>query len=287
MAVKKARTKKKTTKTKVSGKSAAPASKAKRASRKKQASSTKKQAGSAGDQARSKSGNGGNGSKSKKKKQKSQQQAKGSKGLAAEAVRIVEQAASILEEEISAGIVAARKVEERYVNVNSLRSEESREIIQRFRKDAHEVLDIVLDLINLSINAVSGLGERAMNIRSTTVSKDNNGKTEETVPELVIPEALKPGESGKVGMLVENESENATEKFSFTTSGLLDSAGNHLGPDNIQFDPASLEVAANDLEKVNITVSIPEGTKPGQYSGVVQAAAIQMRALLTVHVDTP
>ncbi|MGD8569301.1 MAG: hypothetical protein PVJ39_14535 [Gammaproteobacteria bacterium] len=284
MAVKKARTKKKTTKTKASGKSASTASKTRRAPRKKQTASTKKQAGSAGEQARSKSGNG---SKGKKKQQKNKQQAKGSKGLAAEAVRIVEQAASILEEEISAGIVAARKVEERYVNVNSLRSEESREIIQRFRKDAHEVLDIVLDLINLSINAVSGLGERAMNIRSTTVPKDNNGTTEETVPELVIPEALKPGESGKVGMLVENESENATEKFSFSTSGLLDSAGNHLGPDNIQFDPASLEVGANDLEKVNITVSIPEATRPGHYSGVVQAAAIQMRALLTVHVEAP
>lgn len=287
MAVKKARTKKKTTKTKASGNSEAPASKAKRAPKKKRSASTKKQAGSAGEQARSKSGNGGNSNKGKKKQQKSQQQAKGSKGLAAEAVRIVEQAASILEEEISAGIVAARKVEERYVNVNSLRSEESREIIQRFRKDAHEVLDIVLDLINLSINAVSGLGERAMNIRSTAVSRDNNGKTEETVPELVIPEALKPGESGKVGMLVENESDNATETFSFSTSGLLDSVGNHLGPDNIQFDPASLGVAANDLEKVNIRVSIPEGTTPGYYSGVVQAAAIQMRALLTVHVEAP
>jgi hypothetical protein len=269
MSAKKVSKKKKSATVKTGGTSAR---KAKRTPSKKKTKSTKKTK-TTGEETKSRK-------KTKKKKKKKPE------GIAAEAVRIVEQAASILEEEISAGIVAAKKVEERYVNVNSLRSGESQEVMQRFRQDAHEVLDIVLDLINLSINAVSGMSERAMNIRSTTVAKENgNGKGEEALAELTIPEVLKPGESGKVGMLVENENESPTGQFEFSTSGLLSSTGDHLNAQHISFDPASLEIGANDLEKVNITVFIPEGTSPGQYSGVVQASAIQMRALLTVQVE--
>ena len=267
MSAKKA-SKKKSTTVKTSGK---PVKKAKRATPKKKTTFTKKTRGT-GEETKSRK-------KTKKKKKKK------TDGIAAEAVRIVEQAASILEEEISAGIVAAKKVEERYVNVNSLRTGEAQEVMQRFRQDAHEVLDIVLDLINLSINAVSGMSERAMNIRSTTVTKENGNGKEEALAELIIPEVLKTGESGKVGMLVENENENATGQFEFSTSGLLSSTGDHLSAQHISFDPATLEIGANDLEKVNITVFIPEGTPPGQYSGVVQASAIQMRALLTVQVE--
>lgn len=223
----------------------------------------------------------------KQRKKTKKKRGKKSDGLAAEAVRIVEQAASILEEEISAGIVAAKKVEERYVNVNALRSGSSEQVMQRFRNDAHEVLDILLDLVNLSITALGGLSERAMNVRSTTKSKDNeNNNGDDSLAELVVPDVLKPGETGKVGMLVENDNESATQKFELSTAGLLNSTGDQLEAKYIEFDPPSLEIAANDLEKVNISVFIPENTPPGQYSGIVQAAAIEMRALLTVKVET-
>jgi hypothetical protein len=269
MSAKKVSNKKQSVTVKTSNKSV---KKATRATPKKKTTSTKKVKGS-GEQATS-------------RKKATQKKRKQSESLTVEAVRIVEQAASILEEEISAGIVAAKKVGERYASTNSLRSGKTDEVMERFRNDAHEVLDIVLDLINLSINAVSGMSERAMNIRSTTIPiQKNNGKAEETLPELVVPEVLKPGESGKVGMLVENENENATGKFEFSTSGLLSPAGDLLNSTHISFNPASLEIDANDLEKVNITVFIPVGTPAGQYSGIVHASAIKMRALLTVHVE--
>jgi hypothetical protein len=208
-----------------------------------------------------------------------------SEGLAAEAIRIVEQAASILEEEISAGIVAAKKVEQRYVNVNALRSGDSEQVMQRFRKDAHEVLDILLDLVNLSINAIGGMSARAINLRSSTESKNkSNSNPEENLAEIVLPEALKPGDSGKVGMLVENESDTPTGKFAFTTAGLLNSSGAQLDPSAISFEPAILEIAANDLEKLTINVAIPAGTPAGQYSGLLSAPTVQMRAILTVNV---
>jgi len=206
-------------------------------------------------------------------------------GLATEAVRIVEQAASILEEEISAGVVAAKKVEERYINVNALRSGASDQLMQRFREDAHDVLDIVLDMVNLSINALGGLSERALNIRSTSENTANKtARADENLTELMLPAVLKPGETGEVGMLVENESDQPTGKFTFTSAGLLNDQGDLLKPGQIKFTPPTSIIAANDLEKIKIVVSIPKGTPAGQYSGLLQASALDMRAILTVQV---
>jgi hypothetical protein len=208
-----------------------------------------------------------------------------SEGIATEAIRIVEQAASILEEEIAAGIVAARKVEQHFVNVNALRSGSSDQVMQRFRTDAHEILDILLDLVNLSINALTGMGERAISMRGSAVSKDKSGTAaEEGVAEVVIADTLKPGASGKAGMLVENEGDTPTGKIRFITAGLINSDGDWLEPASISFEPPELEIAANDLEKVTVHVAVPAKTPAGQYSGLVYAPAIQMRALLTVNV---
>lgn len=205
-----------------------------------------------------------------------------------EAFRIIEQAASILEEEISAGIVAAKKVEERYVDINSLRTGAPEHVMQRFRKDAHEVLDILLDMVNLSVSALGGLGKRAMSIRgaSSGVGSEQAEPGRENLPELLINKVLKPGESGRVSMLIENDEENDSEAFSLSCSGLLNNSGEQLDPSYISFEPASLQVAAKDIEKVVIHVSIPESATDGVYSGLLNAPELQIRAILTVRVES-
>ena len=172
-------------------------------------------------------------------------------------------------------------MEERYVDVNSLRTGAPEHVMQRFRKDAHEVLDIMLDMVNLSVSALGGLSERAMSIRSGTVQKNGN----DNLPELLVPKVLKPGESGRVSMLVENEEDKDSAPFKFSSSGLLSDTGEQLDSSNISFVPANLQVAANDIEKVVINVTIPETATAGRYSGLLQAPELEIRALLTVQVE--
>lgn len=288
-------TKKKTTPNKSdsgSTRSSRTASKAKRSTPRKKSVARKpavKQKRKAPPKKKSSAGRQSSNSTQKKKAKVNRSKKTNSKktdGLGTEAIRIVEQAASILEQEISAGIVAAKKVEERYVNVDALRTSSPGQVIQRFRTDAHEVLDIVLDMINLSINAVGGMSGRVMNVRSTTAPSDGDGKSDSNpVIELEIAEILKPGSCGQVGMLVDNNHNKATGKFSFATAGLLSDDGDMLEAKQITFDPPELEIAAHDMEKVSIKVLIPRSLSPGKYSGVIQAPALQMRALLSVQVE--
>ncbi len=64
------------------------------------------------------------------------------------ASEIVHRAASILEEEIAAGIVAAKEIESRFVKHDGVSDSAPQEIIERFRKDAHEMTDVIMDLLS-------------------------------------------------------------------------------------------------------------------------------------------
>jgi geranylgeranyl diphosphate synthase type II len=57
---------------------------------------------------------------------------------------IVQRAASILEEEIAADIVAVKQVEKRFIKVSELHSGKPEQIIQRFRRYSHALVDILL-----------------------------------------------------------------------------------------------------------------------------------------------
>ncbi len=210
-------------------------------------------------------------------------------GLANKATKIVEQAASILEEEIAAGIVAAKNVEERYVNVGNLRTGNTEHVMQRFRKDAHEVVDILLDLVNVSLNSLGGLTRRVVSVQSGPVSnegKASKGTAAAGIPTLQIPGALKENESGEISMSVENDSDTSTEEFTFKCSGLLSANGDEISPENIKFNPEKIIVGPNTFEKVVISVKVPENANPGVYSGLLQATKLShVRALLTVVVE--
>lgn len=213
-------------------------------------------------------------------------------GFANKATKIVEQAASILEEEIAAGIIAAKNVEERYVNVSQIRTDDPEKVMQRFRKDAHDVVDILLDLVNVSVNSLGGLTRRVVSVQ-TGPTGSKKGKTSETegttavgMPTLVIPGPLKEKESGEVSMSVENDSDTSTEEFSFRCAGLLSANEDAISSANIQFSPSKVVVGPNTFEKIVVTVQVPENTQPGVYSGLLQATKLShVQALLKVVVE--
>ena len=209
-------------------------------------------------------------------------------GLTNKATRIVEQAASILEEEIAAGIVAAKKVEKRYLNVGDLRSGDAEEVMQRFRKDAHEIVDIMLDLVNASVSALGGLTRRAITVSGEFVGQKGGERaaSESGIPVLAMPQVLKPGEAGQIAMSVENDSDTTTDEFTFNTVGLLSDAGNQISAKNVEFAPASLTLAPHGLEKIQVKVTVPSGTPAGEYSGLLQATKLShVQAILTVRVE--
>jgi hypothetical protein len=57
--------------------------------------------------------------------------------------RIVTQAAALLDEEIAAGIVAAKQVQQRFQKERRIDPRDFRDALQRFQRDGHEVVDLI------------------------------------------------------------------------------------------------------------------------------------------------
>jgi len=207
-------------------------------------------------------------------------------GLAGRTSRIVQQAASILEEELAAGIVAAREVEKRFVDVQQLRGGDAQEVMQRFRRDAHDVVDILIDMVTVATNAVGGLTQRAVTVGSPKRADGAAPAAMAGTPSLDVPYKVKAGESIEVPLALENGGDVPTEALDFHSSDLVSASGRRIEACRVSFAPQSLVIAARHSEVVKVTVSVPFDTPPGTYAGLLQASKLeQLRAIVTVQIE--
>ncbi len=207
-------------------------------------------------------------------------------GAAGNTSRVVQLAASILEEELAAGIEAAKRVEQRFVDVGKLRGGNPEEVMQRFRHDAHDVVDILIDMVNLATNSLGGLAQRVVTIGGAKRSSTSAPGAAVDTPSLAIPRPVKAGQSIEVPMTVENASEGPTDALHFHSSDLVSAEGARIPAQQISFAPSDLVIGPHKSEIVKVTVTVPEGTPPGTYAGLLRASKLeQLRALLTVQIE--
>ena len=205
--------------------------------------------------------------------------------VAGKTTHIVQQAVSVLEEELSAGIGGAKNLEQKYVDVTKLRSADSQEVIQRFRKDAHDVVDILIDLVNVTTNALNGLSQRAINIgvSQTPAKESSQGSRQGAIPSLAVGTPVKPGQAVEIPMTLENDSDKPTDAFFFLSSDLVNMEGERISSKQVSFTPEKLVIEPKKSATVTITVQVPESTSPGTYSGLLQATRLeQVRAVLSI-----
>jgi len=199
------------------------------------------------------------------------------KGLARSVSRIVSQASTILEEELAAGIGAAKEIEGRFLDIAQMRSASADEVMVRFRKDAHDVVDIVLDLINVPTRSLNGLAQR--------ISVGEPATAADGAPTIALPDDVPAGGSGTVPFSLENDGDVPTAEFEFKATDLLNADGAKILGRQVSFEPAKLTIPAHDRESITIRVRVPAKTSPGVYSGLVLASKLErLRAVLVVNV---
>jgi hypothetical protein len=205
------------------------------------------------------------------------------RGVAGPAARIVGDAANVLEEELAMGIAAAKKVEARLINVSQVRqSEDSLEVMRRFRRDAHEIVDILMDLISAATTAAQSVTQRLVTIQAGVSSEDLDGPR--SVPILRLHNAQQ-GLASDLTMSIVNSGEAPTGVLAPSTTDLIGATGAALAADRVGFDPAELVIAPGGQDRVKITVRVPADARPGLYSGLLQVMGMEgLRAVLVVEV---
>lgn len=208
------------------------------------------------------------------------------------ATRIVAEAAKVLEEELAAGIVAARHVEERFINVDQIRARDPDEVMQRFRSDAHEIVDIVLDVLTVAVDSATTIAERSFSLSgSRTVRRSGQSSPRhlnQGMPTLSSPTPLVPGQTMEIAISVENESDEPTQHVVFKSSDLQASEGAVIEASNVECTPNDIVLQPHSTQRVTIRVHVPETTEPGTYCGMFQATNLSaVRAVLVLEVQEP
>jgi hypothetical protein len=194
---------------------------------------------------------------------------------------VVKQAASILEEEIAAGILAARQIEDKFIDSAELRSGKPDEVLPRFRRDAHELVDIVLDIVSATARNATSMAQRVISIRGS----ERNAPETASTSVLTMPQPVKGGQTGEVSLVIENDGDATAEPFELRSTDLISASGLRIAAGAVSFDPKVISVGSHQNQRVLVRVTPPSGTEPGVYSGLIQSSRPdQLRAVLTITV---
>jgi hypothetical protein len=182
------------------------------------------------------------------------------------AQRILSSAVNVLEEEIAAGILAAKKIEKKVINVDDIRNNPEN-LLNRIRKDTHEVVDLFLDgFIALS----SQLKILSDNVATqTSVVRTTAEKKQKNIITILQPdEAVKPGETVVLYMNLSDDDITTPVKIKLQKNDLAGPFKEKISLRNITIQPSSVAIEPGKNSEVAIRVKIPAACKPGHYTAL-------------------
>ncbi len=211
---------------------------------------------------------------------------------------IVLKAASIIEEEVAMGIGAVKRIEQRFLDVEALRAQHPDHVMSRFRKDAHEAVDIILDIVTAAATTVGERAGKMVNVTASHLMQGNGGTARRAssdsgasdagatrLPTVRMPGTVAPGKDAELMMSLENESDSTTAEFTLHSSELVSASGARIPASAVMFEPATLAVGPRAAGSVAVRVRVPSDAKPGSYEGLLRATQLDgLRAMLAVNV---
>ena len=202
----------------------------------------------------------------KKQGQKNNAEQSSSDKIMSSAQRIVSSAVNVLEEEIAAGILAAKKLENKFINVEEVRSNQD-ELMNRIRRDTHEAVDLFLDAFATLAQHLNGIVDKTKNSEKT---EKVQRKTTDDPSKPIVLEAgkiLKPGESSSFQIVLFDDANDT--KISLTKSDFIGSNGQIISSRNITIKPTLITLKAKEKTEINIEAKIPKNALPGFYRAII------------------
>jgi hypothetical protein len=203
------------------------------------------------------------------------------------AQRVLSSAVNVLEEEIAAGILAAKKIEKKVINVDDVRGD-SENLANRLRKDTHEVVDLFIDALIAVTNQLKNLSTNINNTNDAlkkTTSSTTDKKPATTLAILQPDEAVKPGETAVVYMQLHQGEENTTVKISLKKNDLVGPGDQKILARYIQVKPSSVILKTGEEREIAVQIKVPPTCKAGHYTALLtDAFNPKIKALLSIEV---
>jgi len=213
-----------------------------------------------------------------------------------DAQHLLKKAVNVLEEEIAAGILAAKKVEKKVINVDEVRDANPEDLMSRIRRDTHDAIDILLDAFTALTNHFGSLTETLNKTKTGPVAQSNgngtgqsNGTQQKAAPAIPVVRTEKPAKPGtavEVPMVLTNDSKDQPIMVALNRSELIGAGGNKIPARSIKMTPRSFTLEPLHKKEVVIKINIPESCKEGVYSGLIQDDSNpDIRVIITLDVE--
>ncbi len=85
----------------------------------------------------------------------------------------------------------------------------------------------------------------------------------------------RPGETGRMVLSLENIATDAPAKLRLTATDMHSGQDNVLSRSAIRLNPASMTIPPGGAKDVEIAIHVPNGAKPGAYSGAISVGGAQ------------
>lgn len=182
---------------------------------------------------------------------------------AREAVSLVHSAASILNEDVAAGVLAARDARVGSVMPSSTATRDGMESRQLLRQ-AHDFVDAIASLLPRLQDGASSMFNSAATAGPSASASDQVTVLRPSAP-------VRPGEVARLTVKLHNDSANVV-KLAVHCGGLLTSSGRCIGADLVSITPREASLGADERVDAVLELRIPHDGEKGRYAGVVMVS---------------
>lgn len=186
------------------------------------------------------------------------------------AQRVLSSAVNVLEEEIAAGILAAKKIEKKVIDVDDIRNS-PHDLMNRIRRDSHEALDLFLDALT-SISNQLGLLSKTISPETENAKEsvaEKQKKQDAVVTVIENDEPLKPGQKTVLYFSLADENAKKNSKIQLQKTGFTGPKQQKIHSRHIRIEPASAILKPGEEKKIAIHINLPKTCKPGHYSTLI------------------
>lgn len=186
------------------------------------------------------------------------------------AQKVISSAVHVLEEEIAAGILAAKKIENKILDVDDIRSDPD-DLMNRIRRDTHEAVDLFLDALSAISKQVAHLTASVDNQASTKDQTVPKSKNESVVILLEPDHPLKAGQLEVLKFTLFEDSDEET-KIKFQKTHLVGPSDQIVNSRALKIIPNTFRLQAKKEREISIQINLPKKALPGHYSAFISDA---------------
>ena len=182
--------------------------------------------------------------------------------------KIVSSAINVLEEEIAAGILAAKKLEHQFINVEEVRDNQD-QLMARIRRDTHEAVDIFLDAFAALTQQLNSVIDKSKTTSEEPIVKKRAATNTNSSQTIVLEndKILKPGESAVFQIILSDDEKNT--KIALIKSDFTSNDNYKISQRNISIKPSTLFLKLKEQAEITIEVKTLNTTVPGFYRAIL------------------